>query len=116
MATLKYQFGRDRLIYNDRSEDPSLEEAVNDFCYLTLDPNTAHNNLKLLESNRKLTCSGTMSYPDHPERFDGLPQVLRKERLSGHCYWEAEWSGLGDMVVSYEAFGRKGKGPETKFG
>ncbi|XP_050950392.1 NLR family CARD domain-containing protein 3 [Labeo rohita] len=86
------------------------------FCYLTLDPNTAHNNLKLLESNRKLTCSGTMSYPDHPERFDGLPQVLRKERLSGHCYWEAEWSGLGDMVVSYEAFGRKGKGPETKFG
>ncbi|KAL0159773.1 hypothetical protein M9458_043498, partial [Cirrhinus mrigala] len=57
-----------------------------------------------------------MSYPDHPERFDCRQQVLCKERLSGRCYWEAEWSGLGDMVVSYEAFGRKGKGPETKFG
>ncbi|KAL0159769.1 hypothetical protein M9458_043494, partial [Cirrhinus mrigala] len=41
--------------------------------------------------------------------FDGLPQVLCKERLSGRCYWEAEWEGLGDMVVSYEGIGRKGE-------
>ncbi|XP_073699805.1 protein NLRC3-like [Garra rufa] len=85
------------------------------FCYLTLDPNTAHNNLKLLDSNRKLACTG-VAYPDHPERFDSLPQVLCKERLSGRCYWEAEWSGLGDMVVSYEGIGRKGKCSGTRFG
>uniref|UniRef100_A0A671SA74 B30.2/SPRY domain-containing protein n=1 Tax=Sinocyclocheilus anshuiensis TaxID=1608454 RepID=A0A671SA74_9TELE len=87
------------------------------FCDLTLDPNTAHNRLSLLESNKKLLYnSKPMSYPDHPERFDGLQQVLCKERLSGRCYWEAEWSGEGDMVMSYEGIGRKGAGCESRFG
>uniref|UniRef100_A0A672NXB3 B30.2/SPRY domain-containing protein n=1 Tax=Sinocyclocheilus grahami TaxID=75366 RepID=A0A672NXB3_SINGR len=87
------------------------------FCDLTLDPNTAHNRLSLLESNKKLLYnSKPMSYPDNPERFDGLQQVLCKERLSGRCYWEAEWSGEGDMVVSYEGIGRKGKGGDCRFG
>uniref|UniRef100_A0A8C2EXG6 NACHT, LRR and PYD domains-containing protein 12-like n=1 Tax=Cyprinus carpio TaxID=7962 RepID=A0A8C2EXG6_CYPCA len=87
------------------------------FCDLTLDPNTAHNLLSVVEGNKKLVRNpDPMIYPDNPERFDGLPQVLCKERLSGRCYWEAEWSGLGDMVVSYEGIGRKGEGFESRFG
>ncbi|XP_050951497.1 stonustoxin subunit beta-like isoform X2 [Labeo rohita] len=97
-------------------EKKSREKLLKYYCSLTLDPNTAHNNLELLEGNRKLACGKTMPYPDRPERFDGLLQVLCKERLSGRCYWEAEWSGLGDMVVSYEGIGRKGEGFETRFG
>ncbi|KAK2907166.1 hypothetical protein Q8A67_006151 [Cirrhinus molitorella] len=87
------------------------------FCDLTLDPNTVHNRLSVVEGNKKLVCNPEpVSYPDNPERFDGLPQVLCKERLSGRCYWEAEWSGLGDMVVAYEGIGRKGECFETRFG
>ncbi|KAL0159642.1 hypothetical protein M9458_043367 [Cirrhinus mrigala] len=48
-----------------------------------------------------------MSYPDHPERFDRRQQVLCKERLSGRCYWEAEWSGEGDVAVAYKSIDRK---------
>ncbi len=77
-----------------------------DFCDLTLDPNTAHNRLSLLEGNKKLLYnSKPMSYPDHPERFDDYQQVLCKESLSGRCYWEAEWSGEGDVAVSYKSCG-----------
>ncbi|KAI5614193.1 finTRIM family, member 14 [Silurus asotus] len=42
-----------------------------DFCYLTLDPNTAHPHLILSEKNRDVTRSDTeQRYSDHPERFD----------------------------------------------
>ncbi|XP_052446874.1 stonustoxin subunit alpha-like [Carassius gibelio] len=98
-------------------ENMSREELLKYFCDLTLDQNTVHNRLAVVESNKKLICNpDPMIYPDNPERFDGLPQVLCKERLSGRCYWEAEWSGLGDMVVSYEGIGRKGEGFESRFG
>ena len=67
-----------------------------DACELTLDPNTAYRNLSLSEENRKLTRrTEDQPYPDHPERFEGWPQVLCREGLSGRCYWEAEWSGGG---------------------
>ncbi|XP_050959171.1 neoverrucotoxin subunit alpha [Labeo rohita] len=78
------------------------------FCDLTLDPNTAHNRLSLSEGNKKLLYnSKPMSYPDHPERFDCRQQVLCKERLSGRCYWEAEWIGEGDVAVAYKSINRK---------
>ncbi|XDV22067.1 hypothetical protein PO909_027039, partial [Leuciscus waleckii] len=87
------------------------------FCRLTLDPNTVHNNLSIVEGNKKLVCNPEpMSHPDHPERFDGLQQVLCKERLTGRCYWEAEWTGLGDMVVAYKGIKRKGKRADCRFG
>uniref|UniRef100_A0A8C2H7N2 B30.2/SPRY domain-containing protein n=1 Tax=Cyprinus carpio TaxID=7962 RepID=A0A8C2H7N2_CYPCA len=82
------------------------------FCDLTLDPNTAHNRLSLLEGNKKLLCNSKPNYepyPDHPERYNDLQQILCKERLSGRCYWEAEWIGEGDMGVSY-------KGHSCRFG
>ncbi|KAJ8278217.1 hypothetical protein GJAV_G00085190, partial [Gymnothorax javanicus] len=78
---------------------------------LTLDPNTANEDLRLSEGNREVTgVEDAQSYPDHPERFEYWPQVLCREGLSGCCYWEAEWRG-GDYVsiaVSYKNIVRKG--------
>ncbi|XP_051746206.1 NACHT, LRR and PYD domains-containing protein 3-like [Ctenopharyngodon idella] len=86
-------------------------------CDLTLDPNTANNNLILSEEYRKVTyVEEYQSYPDHPERFDKRPHVLCRESLSGRCYWEAEWSGCADISVAYKGIGRKGKCEDTVYG
>ncbi|KAI4897001.1 hypothetical protein NFI96_008862 [Prochilodus magdalenae] len=78
-------------------------------CELTLDPNTAHRRLSLCEENRKVVrVREEQSYPDHPERFDGCPQVLCRESLTGRCYWEAEWSGDVYIAVTYKGISRKG--------
>ncbi|XP_023654854.2 tripartite motif-containing protein 16-like [Paramormyrops kingsleyae] len=79
-------------------------------CQLTLDPNTANNNLHLSEGNRVVTWKEeTQSYLDHQERFDSLPQVLCTEGLTGRCYWEVEWSGNGVGIgVTYKGISRKG--------
>ncbi|XP_066532303.1 NLR family CARD domain-containing protein 3-like isoform X1 [Hoplias malabaricus] len=88
------------------------------YCDLTLDPNTAHTALSLSEGNRKVEwVVKTQLYPDHPERFDGVPQVLSVESLSGRCYWEVEWSGSWVSIsVSYKGIRRKGDGAESRFG
>ncbi|XP_056106508.1 NACHT, LRR and PYD domains-containing protein 3-like isoform X5 [Rhinichthys klamathensis goyatoka] len=84
---------------------------------LTLDPNTAHTRLALSEENRKMTSvRESQSYPDHPERFDGWPQVLCGESLTGRCYWEAEWSGEAGISVSYKGIQRKGGSSDSVFG
>ncbi|XP_041960858.1 NLR family CARD domain-containing protein 3-like isoform X4 [Alosa sapidissima] len=87
-------------------------------CELTLDPNTAHRNLSLSQTNRRVTfVREEQPYPDHPERFDCWYQVLCREGLSGRCYWEAEWSGGGaEIAVAYKSIKRKGKGNECKVG
>ncbi|KAI5099333.1 proline-rich protein 12 isoform X1 [Silurus meridionalis] len=89
-----------------------------DFCYLTLDPNTAHPQLILSENKRVVRCSDTAQrYSDHPERFDFWVQVLCKESVCGRCYWEVEWRG--DVVfisVSYKEISRKGEGDECGIG
>ncbi|KAK1806836.1 hypothetical protein P4O66_005320, partial [Electrophorus voltai] len=87
-------------------------------CDLTLDPNTAHTRLSLSEGNRKVTCvKEQQSYPDHPERFDVLYQVLCRESLTGRCYWEAEWSGGGaDISVTYKGISRKRLSYDSVFG
>ncbi|KAL1276192.1 hypothetical protein QQF64_035815, partial [Cirrhinus molitorella] len=84
-------------------------------CFLTLDPNTANSKLSLSEDNRKVTNNESQSYPDHPDRFDGVYQVLCRESVCGHCYWEIECSGDVDISVSYKSISRKG-GVECVFG
>ncbi|XP_077053649.1 tripartite motif-containing protein 14-like isoform X2 [Siphateles boraxobius] len=92
-------------------------------CDLTLDPNTANTQLILSEENRKVKyVEERQPYPDHPERFADIPQVLCRESLTGRCYWEAEW-GLGDdergswarIAVAYKGISRIG-GTICKFG
>ncbi|KAK9960100.1 hypothetical protein ABG768_010176 [Culter alburnus] len=86
-------------------------------CNLTLDLNTANTHLALSERNRKVThVEEEQSYPDHPERFDELPQVLCRESLSGRCYWEAEWSGWADISLMYKGISRRGKSDDCWFG
>ncbi|KAJ8245166.1 hypothetical protein GJAV_G00274380 [Gymnothorax javanicus] len=86
------------------------EDFLQCSCQLTLDPNTAHKNLRLSEGNREVTwVKQIQSYPHHPERFDSCYQVLCREGLPGRCYWEAEWRGDDgvDIAVSYKDISRK---------
>ncbi|XP_048850903.1 stonustoxin subunit beta-like [Brienomyrus brachyistius] len=79
-----------------------------DSCQLTLDPNTANRRLSLSGGNRKVTWGAKQPYPDHPERFDGWPQVLCRESLTGRCYWEAEWDGYEALIgVTYKGIRRE---------
>ncbi|XP_048861334.1 NACHT, LRR and PYD domains-containing protein 3-like isoform X5 [Brienomyrus brachyistius] len=89
-------------------------------CQVTLDPNTANRRLSLSGGNRKVTSLGPeeqQPYYDHPERFDGRPQVLCRESLTGRCYWEAEWDGNGaEIGVTYKGIGRKGRNDDCLLG
>ncbi|XP_060769703.1 tripartite motif-containing protein 16-like [Neoarius graeffei] len=98
-------------------EPQSREDFLKYFCYLTLDPNTAHH-LILSEKNRAVRGSEReQRYSDHPERFDSCRQVLCKESVCGRCYWEVEWSGAAVFIsVSYKDISRKGRGDECRFG
>ncbi|XP_042564278.1 tripartite motif-containing protein 16-like [Clupea harengus] len=99
-------------------EPTTREDFLQYSCHFTLDPNTAHRNLHLSEGNRRVERRDEVqSYPDHPERFDGWGQVLCREGVSGRCYWEVEWSGLGvNISVSYKSISRRGDGNECGFG
>lgn len=83
---------------------------------LTLDPNTAHEDISLSGGNRRANRWTPQPYPDHPERFDFWVQVLCKEGLTGRCYWEAEWSGRALIGVTYRRMCRKGEGHDCWLG
>ncbi|XP_073697715.1 protein NLRC3-like isoform X2 [Garra rufa] len=88
-------------------------------CDLTLDPNTANSQLVLSDDNRRVTrVDHLQRYPDHPERFEYVHQVLCAESLTGRCYWEAEWRGpKADISVSYKGISRKrGFSEDCQFG
>ncbi|KAK0139753.1 NLR family CARD domain-containing protein 3 [Merluccius polli] len=88
-----------------------------DACGLTLDPNTAHRRLSLSEDLREVKwVREDQSYPDHPERFDRRFQVLCREGLTGHCYWEVEWSGHVHIAVTYRGITRRGEGDDSHLG
>uniref|UniRef100_A0A671S8N3 B30.2/SPRY domain-containing protein n=1 Tax=Sinocyclocheilus anshuiensis TaxID=1608454 RepID=A0A671S8N3_9TELE len=86
------------------------------------DPNYILDKLKyvdLSEENRKVTgLIEKQPYPDHPDRFDIVCQVLCRESVCGHCYWEIEWSGRDGVriSVSYKSISRKGRGVQSEFG
>ncbi|XP_059399604.1 tripartite motif-containing protein 16-like [Carassius carassius] len=103
-----------------RRENNIVPRIRNDFLQyshkFTLDPNTVNKRLRLSESNRVVTHTGTEQlYPDHPDRFDVWEQVLCRESVCGRCYWETEWSGRVYISVSYKSINRKG-GVECVFG
>ncbi|XP_029923991.1 NACHT, LRR and PYD domains-containing protein 12-like [Myripristis murdjan] len=78
-------------------------------CNLTLDPNTAHRDLRLSEGNRKVTKESELQWcPDHTDRFDQWPQVLCRKGLTGRCYWEVQWSGVVYIAVTYRGITRSG--------
>ncbi|XP_051747638.1 tripartite motif-containing protein 16-like isoform X2 [Ctenopharyngodon idella] len=126
---------RDKLDYFCKEELKKISDRVtftnivprtrNDFLQyshqLNLDLNTVNKCLHLSEKNRVITkYSQHHPYPDHPDRFDNVSQVLCRESVCGRCYWEIEWSGnniFGVCIsVSYKSISRKGRGKECWFG
>ncbi|XP_051527888.1 tripartite motif-containing protein 16-like isoform X1 [Myxocyprinus asiaticus] len=96
--------------------DPrTRQDFLKYFHQFNLDPNTVNKCLCLSEGNRAATVT-LQQYPDHPDRFDYYNQVLCKESVCGHCYWEIEWSGSVSISVSYKSISRKGKGNKCRFG
>ncbi|CAI5682314.1 unnamed protein product [Oreochromis niloticus] len=86
-------------------------------CQLTIDTNTVNAKLQLSDNNRKVThVEEVQSYPDHPDRFDVLPQLLCRNGLTGRCYWEVEWRGNVFISVSYRSIRRKGGSDDCEFG
>ncbi|XP_063316981.2 tripartite motif-containing protein 16-like [Pelmatolapia mariae] len=83
---------------------------------ITLDPNTAHEELLLSEGNRKATLMKQKHYSDHPDRFTSYKQVLSRESLTGRCYWEVEWRGRVDVAVTYKNISRTGSVIQCVFG
>ncbi|XP_067296669.1 NLR family CARD domain-containing protein 3-like [Pseudorasbora parva] len=126
-------------LLSDKLKDPNYELQILNFdhggpfrikpglqkyaCNLTLNPNTANTHLILSEGNRNIKfVKDHQPYPDHPERFADIPQVLCRERLTGRCYWEAEWGSRdveqgswARIAVAYKGISRK-EGTVCKFG
>lgn len=111
-------------IYKTVSEAASLQaepktraQFLRYSCQITLDPNTAHQQLSLSLNNTKARISKTpINYSSHPERFFERWQVLSKEGLTGRCYWEVEWSGVVYIAVAYKSIKRTGTMKECGFG
>ncbi|XP_063060996.1 tripartite motif-containing protein 16-like isoform X2 [Engraulis encrasicolus] len=98
-------------------EPVSREDFLKYSCQLTLDPNTAFNSLRLSEENHVVkNCGVSQQYPDHPDRFDGIEQVLCREAISTRCYWEVEQSGNVYVAVSYKGIKRRGRRDDVILG
>uniref|UniRef100_A0A3Q3F3G1 B30.2/SPRY domain-containing protein n=1 Tax=Labrus bergylta TaxID=56723 RepID=A0A3Q3F3G1_9LABR len=108
----------DVLLSEPKPEPKTRAEFLKYSCDITLDPNTARTQLLLSDENRKVTAMRKeQSYSSHPDRFTGRCQVLSKESLTGHCYWEVEWRGRGVYVaVTYKNISRTGGSDECWFG
>ncbi|KAJ8245093.1 hypothetical protein GJAV_G00275470 [Gymnothorax javanicus] len=108
----------DLLKHVHTAEPRTREDFLQFSCQLTLDPNTAHRELRLSGGNREVTrVEQIQSYPDHQERFDYWNQVLCREGLSGRCYWEAEWRrGRVFIAASYKEISRKGEDKDCRLG
>uniref|UniRef100_A0A671P776 NACHT, LRR and PYD domains-containing protein 3-like n=1 Tax=Sinocyclocheilus anshuiensis TaxID=1608454 RepID=A0A671P776_9TELE len=107
----------DKLIVDHGGESRITAGLKKYGCFLTLDPNTAHTQLSLSEENRKVTLvREKQPYPDHPDRFDDVWQLLCRESVCGRCYWEIEWSGDVHISVSYKSTSRTGDDVECWFG
>ncbi|KAM8823108.1 LOW QUALITY PROTEIN: stonustoxin subunit alpha-like [Spinachia spinachia] len=91
--------------------------SLSDSCDLTLDRNTVQNHLVLSDGNKMVTRGSTwQQYPDNPERFKLKTQVLCREGLSRHHYWEVEWDKLIYAAAAYKSIERKGDRSDSGFG
>ncbi|TRY91009.1 hypothetical protein DNTS_023026 [Danionella cerebrum] len=99
-------------------EPSTREEFLRYYRHFTLDENTINKYLILSDDNRTIAETDTsQQYPDHPDRFNSLTQVLCTQSACERCYWEVEWSGRGvSIAVSYKSICRKGRRDECAFG
>ncbi|MEQ2263608.1 hypothetical protein XENORESO_010276, partial [Xenotaenia resolanae] len=86
-------------------------------CQLTIDTNTVNRKLQLSEDNRKVTHVEELQlYPDDLERVDYWFQLLCSDGLTGRCYWEVEWRGDVNILVSHRGIREKGDSGDYWFG
>ncbi|KAK7938872.1 hypothetical protein WMY93_002198 [Mugilogobius chulae] len=96
-----------------------LGEAEAYVCEFSLDPNTAHKELRLSNNNRTVTrVKKEQKFSDDKDRFKDCPQVLSSTGLSGRCYWEVDWSGWQwvSIAVSYRGTRQRQDTEECVFG
>ncbi|XP_053309777.1 tripartite motif-containing protein 16 isoform X2 [Spea bombifrons] len=93
-------------------EPSTREDFLKYTSNVTLDPDSAHRFLRLLQDNRKVTNSAPWQhqYPEHPERFEHWRQVLSEESFyMGRHYFEVEFKGEAIHIgVTYKCIDRKG--------
>ncbi|KAM9425672.1 LOW QUALITY PROTEIN: uncharacterized protein KZ484_011903 [Pholidichthys leucotaenia] len=99
-------------------EPKTREEFLKYSCEITLDPNTANTYLLLSEGNRKATrMSQQQTCSSHPDRFSNWSQVLSRQALTQHCYWEVERRGRTvGVAVTYKNITRTGMSDDCGFG
>ncbi|XP_039621498.1 E3 ubiquitin/ISG15 ligase TRIM25-like [Polypterus senegalus] len=100
-------------------ESRNRQDFLKYACQLTLDSNTAHQNLCLSEDGRTAT---VIEEPEsclyHPDRFETCWQVLCNEALFHTCsYWEVQWSGGAvEIGVAYKTISRTGEDNNCSLG
>lgn len=89
-----------------------------DACKLTFDTNTAAKSLFLYDGGTQVTwVREGQQYPDHPERFESVSQVLCQEGLTQRHYWEVEWRGRWvDIAVAMRGIRRRASSHLCGFG
>lgn len=89
-----------------------------DACALTLDTNTAAKSLFLYDSGKQVTwVRERQQYPDHPDRFESVSQVLCHQGLTHRHYWEVEWRGRWvDVAVAVRGIRRRASSHLCGFG
>ncbi|XP_061434134.1 uncharacterized protein LOC133359664 isoform X2 [Lethenteron reissneri] len=89
-------------------------------CSPTLNPNTAHRNLKISADFKTVrTSTHTQPYPDNLGRFDHYRVVICSEKFSsGRHYWEVNVRGSDkfNIGVTYDVIPRKGDDKACKIG
>ncbi|XP_059210051.1 NACHT, LRR and PYD domains-containing protein 12-like [Centropristis striata] len=86
-------------------------------CELTLDPNTAHRQLRLSKNNTQVAfVNEGQPYEYHQDRFQHPRQLLCRNGLTGRCYWEVEHKGRCCIAVAYRGISRRGSAEYCLFG
>ncbi|XP_076006911.1 NACHT, LRR and PYD domains-containing protein 12-like isoform X2 [Genypterus blacodes] len=94
----------------DHNAECYLKSRLKNYaCKLTFDTNTAATSLFLYDGESRVTwVRETQHYPDHPERFESVSQVLCQEGLTQRHYWEADWRGRWvDIAVAMRGIHRR---------
>ncbi|MED6234030.1 hypothetical protein ATANTOWER_020866 [Ataeniobius toweri] len=89
-----------------------------DICILTFDTNTAATSLFLHDGGKRVTwVREFQQYPNHPERFESVSQVLCHQGLTQRHYWEVEWQGRWvDIAVAMRGISRRANCHVSAFG
>ncbi|KAM6895252.1 NACHT, LRR and PYD domains-containing protein 3-like [Xenentodon cancila] len=85
---------------------------------LTFDTSTASKSLFLHDGGKQVTwVREGQPYPDHPERFESVSQVLCHQTLTQCHYWEVEWRGRWvDIAVAARGISRRASSHISGFG